>query len=96
MRKKIFILMIFLLTTKENGGIISVEIKKGSKKMKIYIVVEDIDDYPEAGGGVYPDAVFLNYTNAERYAKQKQREADNEGELDTTWRIETWETVDEK
>ena len=67
--------------------------------MKIYIVIEDIDDYPESGGGSYPDAVFLNYVNAERYAKQKQQETDNSDEFNadrTSWRIETWETADEK
>lgn len=62
--------------------------------MKIYVVIEDIDDYPECGGGSYPDAIFLNYANAEKYAKQKQQETDDEDEPDTTWRIETWETTD--
>lgn len=67
--------------------------------MKIYVVIEDINDYPEAGGGAYPDAVFLNYTNAVKYAKRKQREADTWDEFETgriTWRVETWETADEK
>ena len=67
--------------------------------MKIYVVFEDIDDYPEAGGGAYPDAVFLNYTNAEKYAKQKQQEADTWDKFNTnriTYRVETWETTDEK
>ena len=45
--------------------------------MKIYVVIEDIDDYPEGGDGEFPDAVFLNYTNAERYAKRKQQETDS-------------------
>ena len=40
--------------------------------MKIYVVIEDIDDYPECGGGEYPDAVFLNYVNAEKYATKKR------------------------
>lgn len=26
--------------------------------MKIYVVIEDIDDYYDCGGGAYPDAVF--------------------------------------
>lgn len=67
--------------------------------MKIYVVMEDIDDYPEAGGGSYPDAVFLNYANAERYAQRKQQETDISNEFNadrTTWRVETWETTDEK
>ena len=67
--------------------------------MKIYVVIEDIDDYPECGGGEYPDAVFLNYANAERYVQRKQRENNlwNEFNINrTTWRVETWETVDEK
>lgn len=67
--------------------------------MKIYVVIEDIDDYPECGGGEYPDAVFLNYVNAEKYARQKQQEIDTWDEFNTgriTWRIETWETVDGK
>lgn len=66
--------------------------------MKIYVVIEDIDDYPEAGGGAYPDAVFLNHANAEKYAEGKRQETDI-WEFDanrTTWRVETWETIDEK
>ena len=67
--------------------------------MKIYVVMEDIDDYPEMGGGSYPDAIFLNYANAEKYAKQKQQETDDEDDFQedrSSWRIETWETADEK
>ena len=67
--------------------------------MKIYVVIEDINDYPECGGGEYPDAVFLNYINAEKYAQRKQHETDILDEFNTnrtTWRIETWETADEK
>lgn len=67
--------------------------------MKIYVVIEDIDDYPECGGGEYPDAVFLNYVNAVKYAKRKQHETNTWDEFKagrTTWRIETWETADER
>ena len=67
--------------------------------MKIYVVIEDIDDYPEAGGGAYPDAVFLSYVNAVRYANRKQQETDTWDEFNTgrtTWRVETWETADER
>ena len=64
--------------------------------MKIYVVMEDINDYPEAGGGEYPDAVFLNYANAEKYAKRKQQETDSWNDERTTWRVETWETADKK
>lgn len=68
--------------------------------MKIYVVIEDIDDYPEAGGGAYPDAVFLNYANAEKYAERKRQETDTWNEVyhreRTTWRVETWETADER
>lgn len=61
--------------------------------MKIYVVIEDVNDYPECGGGDFPDAVFLNYTNAERYVEKQRCETDDER---ITWRIETWETADEK
>lgn len=67
--------------------------------MKIYVVIEDIDDYPECGGGEFPDAVFLDYINAEKYARRKQRESDTWDEFSSnriTWRVETWETADEK
>ncbi len=68
--------------------------------MKIYVVIEDIDDYPECGGGEYPDAVFLNYVNAEKYARRKQQETNTWDDAydrhRTTWRVETWETADEK
>ena len=66
--------------------------------MKIYVVIEDIDDYPECGGGEFPDAVFLNYANAEKYATRKRQEANalDDFERDrTSWRIEDWETADE-
>ena len=65
--------------------------------MKIYVVIEDINDYPECGGGEYPDAVFLNYANAEKYVQRKQRETNLWDEFNinrTIWRIETWETTD--
>lgn len=61
--------------------------------MKIYVVIEDIDDYPEDGGGTYPDAVFLNYANAERYAKRKNKERFAKN---YSYYVETWETADEK
>lgn len=67
--------------------------------MKIYVVIEDINDYPECGGGEFPNAVFLNYANAERYAQRKQQETNTWDEFDngrTTWHVETWETIDEK
>jgi len=64
--------------------------------MKIYVVIEDIDDYPEDGGGEYPDAIFLNYNNAEKYAKRKKKEANAWKKTNVFYRIETWETADEK
>ena len=64
--------------------------------MRIYVVIEDIDDYPECGGGAYPDAVFLNYTNAEKYAARKKKEVDDLGRTNVFYRVETWETADEK
>ncbi len=67
--------------------------------MKIYVVIEDIDDYPEMGGGSHLDAVFLNYTNAEKYVKQKQHEADAWDDFcrdRISWHVETWETADER
>lgn len=67
--------------------------------MEIYVVIEDIDDYPECGGGEYPDAVFLNYANADKYATRKKAEtkAWNKHDRDrTTWRIEAWKTADER
>ena len=69
--------------------------------MKIYVVIEDIDDYPENGGGDYPCAVFLNYANAAKDAERKQRDANIVDEFNAethriTYRVETWETADEK
>lgn len=61
--------------------------------MKIYVVIEDIDDYPEMGGGSYPDAVFLNYANAEKYAGRKNKERFRQN---YSYYVETWETADEK
>jgi len=59
----------------------------------IYVVMENVDAYPECGGGTFPDAVFLNYANAERYAERKNRERINE---EYSYYVETWETADEK
>lgn len=64
--------------------------------MKIYVVIEDIDDYPECGGGEYPDAVFLNYVNAEKYATRKRKEAKAWEKTNASYRVETWKTADEK
>ena len=64
--------------------------------MKLYVVIEVIDDYPEDGGGEYPDAVFLNYVNAEKYATRKRQEAIAWNKTDVYYRVETWETTDEK
>ena len=67
--------------------------------MKIYIVIEDVDDYAECGGGEFPDAVFLNYANAKKYAERKQRGYNIQDEFNAgriTWRIDTWETADER
>lgn len=61
--------------------------------MKIYVVIEDIDDYPECGGGSYPDAVFLNCANAEKYAEKKNKERFRQN---YNYYVETWETADEK
>lgn len=63
--------------------------------MKIYIVIEQIDDYPDYRE--YTDAVFLNYINAVKYAKRKQQETDIWDEFKRiTWKVETWRTADEK
>lgn len=62
--------------------------------MKIYVVIEDIDDYPEDGGGEYPDAIFLNYANAEKYTTRKKIEANAWNKTNVFYRIETWETAD--
>ena len=56
--------------------------------MKIYVVIEDIDDYPECGGGAYPDAVYLNYANAEKYATRKKKEVDDLGRTNVFYRVE--------
>ena len=64
--------------------------------MKIYAVIKDIDDYPECGGGESTDAVFLNYANAEKYATEQKIEANARDIHNIYWRVETWETADEK
>ena len=64
--------------------------------MEIYVVIEDIDDYPECGGGEYPDAVFLNYANADKYATRKKIEANAWGKTNVFYKIEAWKTADER
>lgn len=61
--------------------------------MKIYVVIEDIDAYPEEGGGAYPDAIFLNRANADKYAERKIRERYFEN---YNYYVEIWETADER
>ena len=61
--------------------------------MKIYVVIEDIDDYPECGGGEFPDAVFMNFANAVKYAEQKNRKRLHEN---YNYYVEPWETADER
>lgn len=63
--------------------------------MRIYVVIKDIDDYPECGGGEYPDAVFFNYTNAENYAAKKKVEANARKRFNVFYKVEAWETADE-
>ena len=63
--------------------------------MRIYAVIQDIDDYPECGGGESTDAIFLNYANAEKYATKKKIEANARGVRNVFWRVEPWETADE-
>lgn len=64
--------------------------------MKIYVVIEDVDDWPENGGGEYPVAIFLNYANADKYATRKKIQANTRNKTYVYYRVETWETFDEK
>lgn len=67
--------------------------------MKIYVVFEVIDDYPENGGGEYADAIFFNPVNAKKYAERKQHEwnarKDCEEDNYFSWEVRAWETSDE-
>lgn len=62
--------------------------------MRIYVVIKDIDDYLEDGGGEYPEALFLNYANADKYATRKKKEANAWNITNVFYRIEAWETAD--
>lgn len=66
--------------------------------MKIYVVFKDVDDYLENGGGTFPEAVFLNRENAERYAAKIQNEwnadPENYKECLHAWFVDEWETKD--
>lgn len=64
--------------------------------MKVYVVIKVIDAYPECGGGKYPDAIFLNYANADKYAVKKNIETNACNKTNVFYKIETWETADEK
>lgn len=46
--------------------------------MKVYIVWEIVDDYPEDGGGEYLEDIFLNYDKAKVFLEEKQKEAKEE------------------
>ena len=67
--------------------------------MKIYVVFEVIDDYPESGGGEYADAIFFNLENAKKYAERKQQEWDAHKDCEEdnyfSWEVRPWETSDE-
>ena len=60
--------------------------------MKLYVVVEDIDDWAENGGGVYPIAIFLNAENAQKYVEKRMENRHNNK---YSYFIETWNTADE-
>lgn len=60
--------------------------------MNLYVVMENIDDYPECGGGEYPDAVFFHRDNAEKYVERKQKEKVDER---YSYYIQIWVTSDE-
>lgn len=63
--------------------------------MRIYVVIEDIDDYLECGGGENTDAIFFNYANAENYAAKKKIKANADERFNVFYRVEAWETADE-
>ena len=50
--------------------------------MKVYIVWQVVDDYPENGGGEYLEDIFLNYEKANKFLKERQKEVEEEGEED--------------
>lgn len=66
--------------------------------MKIYVVCRDVDDYPEMGGGKFPEALFLNRENAERYAAKQHNKWSAQPEIYRdclhAWFVEEWETED--
>jgi hypothetical protein len=57
--------------------------------MKIWIVWECVNDYPENGGGEYVSEIFANELDAIDYCTQKNCDMDIPEE--TTFEVHPWE-----
>ena len=55
--------------------------------MKVWIVWEIVDAYPEEGGGEYINAIFKNENAAINFCERKKRECCGS---DTTFEVSSW------
>lgn len=58
--------------------------------MIVWIVWERIDDWPENGGGDYLMFIFKNKEDAEKYCKQQNKEAEENGKEEISFYVEEW------
>ena len=57
--------------------------------MKIWLVWEDVNDYPESGGGIYLDDIFLEEEDAKAYCEERNeivKDVEN-----TSFYVQFWE-----
>lgn len=56
--------------------------------MKVWIVWENINDYPESGGGIYLDDIFLKEEDANAYCEERNKIVED---FDTSFYVQPWE-----
>lgn len=56
--------------------------------MKVYLVWEIINDYPEAGGGEYLNEIFLDENKAKDFCKRLTEENEEE---EIEYEVRSWE-----
>lgn len=58
--------------------------------MVVYLVWQDVDDYPEEGGGQYLDAIFQNKKDADTYCQMINPSFHNDN---ISYFVEEWKVL---
>lgn len=57
--------------------------------MKVWLIWETVEDYPENGGGEYLHEIFSDEEKAKAYCKKMNEDEDKDE--DTTFEVTSWE-----